>query len=470
MELTQRSCAVVCAALFIFVPIRAAWSQGQPESAPASPAASPASPHSPRAGDDDQPGTPPGEPAVGDRDDVRGGDEPATHQTPGELSMDELAEIEAALEKDAADLAESRPHDEGPRGVAAALQSMNPDISLILDLALAYFSDGDHLQSGAHDPQQTGFNLQQVEMFLGKAVDPYFRVDATLVFSEYGVEVEEAYATTLALPWNLQARAGQFLTRVGRINSTHPHSWDFVDQPFAIGRIFGAEGNRGAGTELSYLTPLPWYVEVVASATNAGGEATARSFFGPQPLPVESPLDVQWSLMIKQFFELGDDLSLLVGLSAANGPNSTGHDNRSDVYATDLYLRYRPIGDASDTLVTLQTEWFYRRRQIARDLLADVSGYAQVLWHLATRWDAAARYEYGSPARNLAGAVGADYLDPGWIDHRHRVSANLTMWPTEFSRLRVQGSVDAPTWRPDPVYALFFAMEFSIGAHGAHSF
>ena len=55
-------------------------------------------------------------------------------------------------------------------------------------------------------------------------VDPYFRFDSNLVFSQFGVEIEEAYATTLDLPANLQVRAGQFLTRFGRINATHPHA------------------------------------------------------------------------------------------------------------------------------------------------------------------------------------------------------------------------------------------------------
>lgn len=385
------------------------------------------------------------------------------------LTAEDIADIEAALGQDAQEIAESRPEEPGRASAMAAIQSMNPDISVIVDTALAYFSDGDHLQSGAHDPGETGFVLQQLEMTLGKGVDPYFRVDGNLVFTQFGVEIEEAYATTLALPWNLQARIGQFLTRVGRINATHPHTWDFVDQPFVIGRLFGSEGNRGPGVEVSYLAPLPWYVEVIGSLTDAAGAATARSFFGNQDMPVRSPLDFQSSLMVKQFFSLGDNWSLLWGLSAVTGPNATGHDNRSDIYGTDLYLRYRPITRASDTVFTLQTEWFYRRRQVPRDVLADTGGYAQVFWRFSRRWGAAARYEYGAPAAGQSG-VADDYLDPQWTEGRHRASAALTFWPTEFSRIRAQGSVDAPGWRDDPIRAFFLSFEFNIGVHGAHEF
>lgn len=405
------------------------------------------------------------------------GDAPAPDEAPApgeEQAGEDLAEIERALGADAAALAESRPASASPTGVmdsvTGALQSMNPDISIITDVALAYFSDLEPLQTGGHDPGATGFHLQQVEMALGKTVDPYFRVDANLVFSQFGVEVEEAYATTLALPWNLQARIGQFLTRIGRINPTHPHAWDFVDQPFTIGRYFGAEGNRGLGFELSYLTPLPWYTEVIGSVTSAAGEATARSFFGPQDLPVTSPLDFQTSLMVEQFFPLGPNWSLMWGISAATGPNPTGHDNRSDIYGTDIYLKYRPITRASDTVVALQAEWFYRRRQIPRDLLTDHGGYAYAFWRFDERWGTALRYELGAPATNQAGAAAGDYLDPAWTSRRHRVSTNLTFWPTEFSRIRAQGSIDMPGWRPDPIYALMLSFEFQIGVHGAHEF
>jgi hypothetical protein len=301
-------------------------------------------------------------------------------------------------------------------------------------------------------------------------VDPYFRFDTNVVFSLSGVEVEEAYGTTLALPGALQARFGQMLHRFGRLNASHPHSWDFVDQPFALGRVFGAEGGRGLGVELSWLAPLPWYVELVATTLGAGGEAQARSFHGADDLGVETPADLLYVTALKQFFPLGHDWSLASGLSSALGPNPTGRDNRTDVFGADLYLKYRPITRASHATLALQSEWIYRRRQIPDDLLWDVSGYAQLVWRFAKRWACAGRWDYGSPAFDrTGGASSADPLDPEWIDSRHRVSANVSFWPTEFSRFRLQGSRDAPGWR-DPIWATFLAAELVTGAHGSHPF
>ncbi len=338
---------------------------------------------------------------------------------------------------------------------------MNPDIALVLDLAAAWFSTENNLETGEHDPHKTGFNLQQLEMSIGKSVDPYFRFDSNLVFGSEGVEIEEAYATTLALPYNLQVRAGQFLTKFGRINAQHPHAWDFVDQPFAIGRVFGGEGSLGLGAELSYLTPAPFYLELVGSVTDAVGESSARSFFGAVENPVESPLDFVSTLAAKSFFELSQNWSLSAGASVATGPNATGRNNRTDVWGVDLYLKYRPITFGSYTTVALQSEWLYRRRQTRADLHTDVSGYAYLMWRFAKRWGSAVRYELGTGD--------PDDLDPEWTSIRYRYTGNVTFWPSEFSRLRAQVSVDVPTWQ-DPIWAAFLQAEFSIGAHGAHAF
>ncbi len=388
--------------------------------------------------------------------------QPAPAQPP---QPDELKDISDALAGDAAARQPAPP----PAGRGSVLASLSPDLAFTLDVAAAWFTDREPLQTGGHDPAQRGFNLQQLEMSIGKAVDPYFRLDANVAFSSEGVEIEEAYGTTLALPHNLQLRAGQFLTRFGRINAMHLHQWDFVDQAFAIGRVFGGEGNRGLGVELSYLVPAPFFLELVGSATEAAGDETARSFLGGSGLPVETPLDVQATFAVKEFFELSPDWSLATGQSVATGPNGTGHDNRTDVYGVDVYLKYRPITQGSYTMVALQSEWLLRRRQVPHRLRSDLSGYASAAWRFARRWGTAARYELGTPARDEDGAAGDD-LDPEWVRARHRASVNLTFWPTEFSRLRAQGGVDLPRWREEPIWSVFLALELTVGAHGAHKF
>ena len=394
---------------------------------------------------------------------------PARAQEQEEDKALDLAELEKALAADKKTQDQSRSDDKEDKeeGVVATItrtfQSLNPDISLIADVALAYFSDDDPLMIGGHDPNKTGFTLQQLELAVSAAVDPYFRFDANIVFSQFGVEIEEVYATTLALPWNLQARAGQFLTRFGRVNNSHPHTWAFVDQTLAIGKFFGGEGNRGLGLELSWLVPLlPWYVELIGSATDAAGASTARSFFGGDDLGVDGPGDFQYTAALKQFFPMSDNWSLSWGISYANGPNPTGRDNRSEIYGTDLYLKYRPITHGSYTVVSLEAEYLLRRRQVPADVLMDHGLYATLFWRFSRRWATAARYEFVT-------GVEEDYLDAAWTGDRHRASANVTFWPTEFSRLRLQYGYDVPAWR-DGYHMVLLAMEFAVGAHGSHKF
>ena len=78
-------------------------------------------------------------------------------------------------------------------------------------------NDIESLQFGGHDPNQRGFTVQNVETTFEGKVDPYFRGQAAIIYQidpegESFLELEEAYAETLALPWNLQVRGGQFFT------------------------------------------------------------------------------------------------------------------------------------------------------------------------------------------------------------------------------------------------------------------
>ncbi len=381
-------------------------------------------------------------------------------------SASDLAEIQRALGADraAATPPPDPPRVELPSAAQRAIAPLNPSLSAVADFALAAFSRDQNLQTGGHDPTQSGFNLQGLELTIGADVDPYFKFVTHLVFGAEGFELEEAYASTTALPGSLELRAGKFLTRFGRANASHPHQWDFVDQPFVLGKMLGPDGNRGLGAELSWLSPLPWYLEVVLSETMANDACCARSFYGDDPSPVRGPQDLQTTLAIKQFHALSDDWSLATGLSGAIGPSpATPHALGTTILGADLYLKYRPITRQSFTTVSLQAEALGRRRETAVGTLTDQGIYAQALWRFAQRWSTAARYEIGN-------GPSGDPLDPEWAGDRQRVAANVPFFPTEFSRLRLQGSTDLPSWLPHPIFAGFLAVEFVIGAHGAHKF
>ena len=362
--------------------------------------------------------------------------------------------------------ADAPPGAAGPAttGVQRFFQSMNPHISFIADVAFVWFSEDEPLMVGGHDPHASGFTLQQLELSVDASVDPYFRFDGNIVFSQFGVEMEEVYATTLGMRGGFQLRAGQFLTRFGRINATHLHSWDFVDQSLVIGKFFGGEGNRGLGLEVSWLTPLPWYVELLGSGINGRGEATARSFWGADDPGFRDPRDLQYVVALKQFWPLGSDVSLGWGLSWALGPNGTGLGNRTDIYGTDLFIKIRPLRAGRYFELRWQTEALLRYRQVPGALNRDWGGYTYVVVRFAKRWEAGARYERVS-------GIDGDDLDPEWTSLRQRISPQLTFYPSHFSRVRLQLDVDNPSYHEQAwQYGGMLAFEFNVGAHGAHDF
>lgn len=378
------------------------------------------------------------------------GASPAPASQPGsvpELTDEERRAIEQSLSADQAETARAA------ATPSAAVQSMNPDVGLVLDVALGAFSD-DPLQVGEHDPDENGFKLQQLEMVLGSNIDPFFRLDAFLVFSVEGVEVEEAFATTLELPGNLQMRAGKFFTRFGRQNPTHPHAWSFVDKPLVLGKFFGPEASGGPGLEASWLAPLPWYVELVASSNQP--ESEEEDGAGP-----EGAGDLMYTAALKQFFPFGASWSLSWGLSGNTAP--IGGDGRVLVGGTDVYLRWRPVDSAEREAISIQIEALWRRLDVSGPESTDWGGYGQLVWDANAAWQMGARYE------RVTGVDG-DPTNPDWTDSRQRASLQTTYRPSHFSRIRVQGNYDRPEWRAEPIWAGLLQLEVVAGVHGAHSF
>jgi hypothetical protein len=382
--------------------------------------------------------------------------QPATDAPTAELSDEDRAAIEQALAAEVeAQVA--------PPPSPTPIQSMAPNLSLILDTALAMFRGGKPDQLGAHDPRRAGFNMQQLELHASAAVDPFFRFDANLVFGLFGVEMEEAYVTSLGLGGGLQARAGQFLTRFGRRNPTHPHSWAFLDQPLVLGKFFGGEGNRGLGAELSWLAPIPWYAELIVSATEARGDCCNRSAWGGLDVDLAGADDVAWTFALKQFADLSPDWGLNLGLSLQLAPNASGAGNRTAIAGADLYLRWKPVGVSGRRSVDLAVEVLGRSRSLPGRVLQDWGGFAELRWLIDANWGLAGRHEWVS-------GLSGDPLDPDWTRNRHRTALAADWYPSHFSRLRLQLSEDRALWRPAPIHGLMLGLEVVTGDHGSHGY
>jgi hypothetical protein len=411
-----------------------------------------------------------------------------------------------------------------------SVQSLNPDISLNGLFAAGYFSEAEHLNLGAHDPKERGFTVQNIETSLKSIVDPYFKGEAYLIFGlsrgESFLEVEEVFLTSLALPFNLQLRGGQFFTRFGRLNPMHPHAWNFADQPIISNRILGPDGLRNVGMQLSYLLPLPIYTELILSVQNPFGE-TAVSFLNTpggegeegnghaapsafirepaddttfehddeveepatylgRPLiarEVTSLADLVYMTRLKSSIDFTDTLTMVLGGSALFGPNGSGLDTRTTILGTDLYLKWRPLSNVKGwPFVTWQSEVMWRNYEA--DSFIDADGevipfadlkdwgfYSQLLYGFRPRWVAGIRGESAKGEDSTEKLQVEQSEIPRSGDRRYRLSANLTFYPSEFSKWRLQYNYDVSQSRDDePIHAVVLQWEFLAGAHGGHQF
>ena len=340
------------------------------------------------------------------------------------------------------------------------------------------------LQAGAHDPNQNGFTVQNVELSIGGTVGPYFDAQANIIFQidsegETVLELEEAFFTTRSLPWGLQIKGGQFYTEFGRQNKQHPHAWGFVDQPVVLSRFFGGDGLRSQGARVSWLAPTDWYSEVYFGIQNPKGE-TVTSFLNAPDEDIagftlidrdaRDASDLLYSARWLNGFDLSDTLSMNVGLSGLWGPNASGETTDTTIYGADLYLKWQPIySQRGFPFASWHTEALHRRYEAGdrsnpnRALLKDWGVFTQALWGFKPGWIAGLRAEYA----NANGDNGSDVLR----DNRKRLSPNLTWQFSEYSKLRLQYNHDWAEHLPEETAnSLFLQFEFNLGSHAAHQF
>src|SRR6185295_2246877 len=345
------------------------------------------------------------------------------------------------------------------------------------------------LQLGDHDPHVRGFSIPNAELALDGTVDSHFKGFSNIVYKlesngETGVELEEAYFLTTSLRRNLQLKGGQFFAEFGRQNPQHPHAWAFADQPLVLNRMFGPEGLRSQGVRVSWLLPTSWYSEAMVGVFNSAG-GTAFSFRSDESAEIHGGVPVAREVRgLGDFvivpraatsFDLTPTQTLLLGVSAAIGPNSSGLDASTQVYGADVYWKWKSLrAHQGFPFFSFQSEALIRRYGAAQRALSDDpmvtlpaqtlrdrGAYAQVLWGIKPLLVAGLRGEFASGD--------AAIFDPALRDSRYRVSPNLTWYPSEFSKIRLQYNYDHRA-NIGVDHSLWMQVEFLLGAHAAHKF
>ena len=352
-----------------------------------------------------------------------------------------------------------------------------PDISAVGDLI------GDFSPKGSTQEDGSRFGVRELELALQAAVDPYFRGDLFLGFSDAeGVHIEQAFLTATALPWRLEARLGRFLAPVGKQNTTHRHDLHTVEHSYVVQRFLGEEGLKGTGLYLARVfSPFGFYQEVILTAVDRIGEA-------PEDLAAEEPANEKlsglgYSARLRNYWDLSEAANFELSASAMTGvreqPLTQGVDvgdqlvtaalARQTTVGVDATFRWRPLEQGLYRSFILQGEFM---RQLNRDPenippplgLADYAGprrtfsgaYLFARYQVSRRTFVGGRYDWVQDPE--AGGVS---LTAG--------SGILTFFPSEFSKLTA--TVERRSLKGfGGTTRLLLQATFAIGPHKPHPF
>jgi hypothetical protein len=345
-------------------------------------------------------------------------------------------------------------------------QRITPDISAVGDF-VADFSPKGSTQEGA-----CRVCVREIELAIGAPVDPYFRGDVFLGFSDAeGVHIEQAFLTATALPWGLEARLGRFMMPFTKQNTTHRHDLHTIDYPWVLQRFLGEEGLKGTGIYLSKVfSPLGFYQELIVTAVDRIGEA-------PEDLETPEPINKEfqglgYSARLRNYWDLSEATNIELSGSAMTGareqpigaaPAAIGA--RQTHVGADFTFRWRPLQQGNYKSFIAQAEFLRQiNESVELPLYAgpdrDFNGA-----YIFARWQLTRRGYIGGRFDNLEDPeLGGETLRAG--------SVYLEWFPSEFSKInaafeRVETYLSSGS---TGINRILLQAAFSVGPHKPHPF
>lgn len=324
---------------------------------------------------------------------------------------------------------------------AASSKVFNPDIAVIGDFLGAM---------GKNDSERAtpSLELHEAEASFQAIVDPYARADFFLTFSPDEVGVEEGFITFTTLPANFLVKVGKMRGSFGKVNQMHNHVMPWTDRPLVTQNLVGGEeGISDAGISVGWLFPND---VIYLEATGEVYRGESELFRAPERG------DLTYVARLRGYRDLTESTNIDFGGSFAEGNNEVGPGFATRLYGFDLAFRYRPLRRAIYRRFILRTELVWSQREQEPGTADAFGTYVSGEYQFARRWFAGVRLDDSERGDD------PDTTDKG-------VSALLTYWPSEFSQLRGQYR---HTSYGDNIEAneFLFQLQFSIGAHGAHTF
>jgi hypothetical protein len=363
------------------------------------------------------------------------------------------------------------------------------DIGIVGDLVANFTQDNiDTADAGTFFGRENRLFPREIEVNLYGRIDPYAQGLVRFEFAEEFEDGErvteaklaEAYLSLVSLPYGFRFSAGQLPVRFGQLSHLHREALPQVDAPNVLVRFLGEEQFRETGAELAWVAPLPFYLEALAGAYNGDNEVAFGRGSLKQPLV---------SGRLRTFVELGDQVGLQLGASAATG--QTPERRRQTLLGYDAKTKWTPEG-WRHALLTLGSEGIWSRRRVERSgdvtTLVDTDGdEIPDTEETATTTDKRTRerfgwYVYGEvqPWRRWSGGIRFDSTQlletPG---REWAIQPYVTFMPSDFLRFRLGwkhterdrrepfSANDAAARRADEI---LLQGTFYLGAHAPHPF
>ena len=278
-----------------------------------------------------------------------------------------------------------------------------------------------------------GFSVQEVEIYFKSNIDPYWTGNVSLGISQHGgdfdLDLEEAFVESLFIP-SLTVRAGKFYAFLGRHNNLHTHYYPFIDPPLINQTLFGFHGWNGSGASLAYLSPLPWYCELIGQGFYSHSKEKMSGVF-----------------FFKNLWDLSDRSTLELDLSYGMGVKNYKH-----LYNAALVWKWKNLESAKNHSIAWTTELTQALEDGSAKGVGGLNSYIQ--WQFLKNWWLEGRAEY----------IGRPKLDS--VDEQ-KYSLLLAFAATEYSAVRLQYSA-GKEGNGDWGHSVLIQSNMSLGTHPAH--
>jgi hypothetical protein len=316
-------------------------------------------------------------------------------------------------------------------------------------------------QTGTFTGFENRFFPREVEASFFGQIDPYARGEVRVEVGEEldngqrttTLKLAEANLTLQTLPFGTQLKLGQMRNRFGLTNETHEHDLSQTDRPDVMRRFLGDEGLVEKGAEITWVAPLPFYLEGIAGVFNGDNDVIAGAGRFSAPLVTSR---------LRTFVETERFGAIQFGVSAATG--QIPDEGRTALLGFDAKYKYTPEGWHHALLTVAGETLYFNRKATTED--GDRRTRERYGWYT---------YAEVRPWERWAGGLRFDWTQfPDTPGHEWALGPYVTFMPSEFLRFRLGYKYTdysaATTFSGTNASEVLFQASFILGAHPSHPF